>query len=383
MYLHGHSKQQVNKMSYPATTFPTSLDNSTQNPLPIATSDTALFDHAGLHDFVNNAIFALENKVGINNSAVNTSFDYKLSGVATGDKAVSKTGTETLTNKTLTAPVVNSAQLLTIAKFTVGSDATGDIYYNGGSGVLTRLPIGTAGYYLTSSGSAPQWSSAASLATQGGVQNQTYTYAADTGSSTAYVVTMSPAVGAYQTGQSFVFKAANANTTTTPTLNVNSLGAKTITNPDGTALVVGQIAAGALIKVIYDGTYFQIQTQNTTGVKVKSGTLTINNNSASTTTTITCGFTPKAIRVWASSGAANSWGGSFGTWNATDGNSCAYILTNANTTSSTYIFYVNNTNNAYYIRGLVNNITSTGFDLVITSDNSSSITGALSYETIY
>ena len=139
-------------MSYPASTFPTSLDNSTQNPLPIATSDTALFDHAGLHDFVNNAIFALENKVGINGSAVNTSIDYKLSGVATGDKAVSKTGTETLTNKTLTAPVINSAQLLTVAKLTVGSDATGDIYYNGGSGVLTRLPIGTSGYYLTSNG---------------------------------------------------------------------------------------------------------------------------------------------------------------------------------------------------------------------------------------
>lgn len=51
---------------------------------------------------------AVEAKIGIDGSAVTTSHDYKLSGVTGSDKAVSKTGTETLTNKTLTAPVIST-----------------------------------------------------------------------------------------------------------------------------------------------------------------------------------------------------------------------------------------------------------------------------------
>lgn len=50
----------------------------------------------------------LEAKVGIDSSAVTTSHDYKLSNVTGSDKAVSLTGTETLTNKTLTTPVIAS-----------------------------------------------------------------------------------------------------------------------------------------------------------------------------------------------------------------------------------------------------------------------------------
>jgi hypothetical protein len=53
-------------------------------------------------------INALGAKVGIDSSATTTSHDYKLSGVTGTDKAVSKTGTETLTGKTLTSPVLNT-----------------------------------------------------------------------------------------------------------------------------------------------------------------------------------------------------------------------------------------------------------------------------------
>ncbi len=45
------------------------------------------------------------------------------------------------------------------AKILVGSDATGDIYYNGGSGAITRLGVGaSAGMFLRSTGSLPGWS---------------------------------------------------------------------------------------------------------------------------------------------------------------------------------------------------------------------------------
>jgi hypothetical protein len=55
----------------------------------------------------------------------------------------------TITTPTITTPTLDVA----------GTDATGDIYYNGGSGVLTRLPIGPGpSYYLrTSAGGIPEW----------------------------------------------------------------------------------------------------------------------------------------------------------------------------------------------------------------------------------
>jgi len=58
-------------------------------------------------------IAAMQTKIGVNASAVATSHDYKLSGVTGTDKAVSKTGTETLTNKTLTSPTENSPTINT------------------------------------------------------------------------------------------------------------------------------------------------------------------------------------------------------------------------------------------------------------------------------
>lgn len=79
-------------------TYPTTLDTLT-NPLP--SSDTSVISHSQQHSDANDAIEALEEKVGINGSSVNTTLDYKTSGIATGDKAASLTGTETLTNKKL------------------------------------------------------------------------------------------------------------------------------------------------------------------------------------------------------------------------------------------------------------------------------------------
>lgn len=95
-------------MTYISNTFPTAIQTGTD---PIGTDEMFTFDHAGLENFQNDSILALKNKVGVDGSAVNTSHDYKLSGVATGDKAVSKTGTETLTNKTLTSPTINTPSI--------------------------------------------------------------------------------------------------------------------------------------------------------------------------------------------------------------------------------------------------------------------------------
>jgi hypothetical protein len=56
----------------------------------------------------------------------------------------------------------------------------------------------------------------------------------------------------------FNFVAAAANTTTSVTLNLNSLGAKSVTKTGSTALAVGDIKIGQLVSVVYDGTRFQL-----------------------------------------------------------------------------------------------------------------------------
>jgi hypothetical protein len=88
------------------TNFPTSLDALTN---PVAGDSLSSPSHAGQHANANDAIEALEAKVGVNSSAVTTSLDYKVTQLETN--GVTLTGTQTLTNKTLTNPVVNGAIL--------------------------------------------------------------------------------------------------------------------------------------------------------------------------------------------------------------------------------------------------------------------------------
>lgn len=89
--------------------YPTTIDTFT-NPAPTdprsgATSASAIVSQ------LNDVASALEAKVGVNGSAVTTTIDYKLSTIPATDKAVSKTGTETLTNKTLTTPVITTPEI--------------------------------------------------------------------------------------------------------------------------------------------------------------------------------------------------------------------------------------------------------------------------------
>lgn len=92
-----------------AVSFPTSLDNFT-NPLPNDKTNAPV-THSQHHSNHNDAIEALEAKVGADGSAVTSSHDYKLSEVTGSDKAVGKTATQTLTNKTLTSPTINSGNI--------------------------------------------------------------------------------------------------------------------------------------------------------------------------------------------------------------------------------------------------------------------------------
>lgn len=91
---------------------------------------------------------------------------------------------------------------------------------------------------------------------QSDVQKNTYTYAADSGTANAMAVTLSPAPTAYSAGMSiWIKKSATANTGAV-TLNVNSLGAKSVVDARGLPLAEDDLPASAMVLVVYDGTNF-------------------------------------------------------------------------------------------------------------------------------
>lgn len=83
-------------------------------------------------------------------------------------------------------------------------------------------------------------------------------YATSSGSANAYVLAVdAQIVSAYVEGTTFKFK-ANFSNTAAPTLNVNSLGAKTIKKNNDEDLIAGDIENGQIVSVIYDGTNMQM-----------------------------------------------------------------------------------------------------------------------------
>jgi hypothetical protein len=88
------------------------------------------------------------------------------------------------------------------------------------------------------------------------------------GTADALTITLTPAITAYAAGQVFQFVASAANATTTPTINVNSLGAKSIKRQNGATIQPGDIPAGALLQASYNGTDFLLT--STTAVQASS-----------------------------------------------------------------------------------------------------------------
>lgn len=83
-------------------------------------------------------------------------------------------------------------------------------------------------------------------------------YAASITGTDAYAISVTPVPNDYDAGDTYTFKADVANTGAA-TLNVNSLGAKTIKKFGTLDLDTGDISAGQIVTVKYDGTYFQME----------------------------------------------------------------------------------------------------------------------------
>lgn len=87
-----------------------------------------------------------------------------------------------------------------------------------------------------------------------------------------YTATLAPAPDALTDGMTVNIRFTNANTSTTPTLNLNSLGAKTITKYGGSALAAGDIPAAhdGQLRYVSGTTTWQLLNPKGTTVAVNS-----------------------------------------------------------------------------------------------------------------
>jgi len=80
------------------------------------------------------------------------------------------------------------------------------------------------------------------------------------------VTVPSPLIFTYTKGVPLNVKIANTNTAIPVNINVNGLGNRNVTNPDGNPLVDGQFIAGRIVSLIYDGTAFRIADATTSSL---------------------------------------------------------------------------------------------------------------------
>ena len=132
---------------------------------------------------------------------------------------------------------------------------------------------------ITGLGAASSRTDGASLAT---IQDGTGTYVATVGG-TADVITLTPApaITAYVAGQRFQFIASGANTTNV-TVAISGLTAKAVTKNGTTALIAGDIPAGTMAEITYDGTRFILGLLG--GVVTLTGTEVLTNKTLTTPT---------------------------------------------------------------------------------------------------
>lgn len=82
-------------------------------------------------------------------------------------------------------------------------------------------------------------------------------YALTTGTANNYVLAPSPAIVIYQAGQAFNIN-INISNTGPSTINISALGTKSIVTNLGYPLAGGELLAGGVYRIVYDGTNFQL-----------------------------------------------------------------------------------------------------------------------------
>ena len=176
---------------------------------------------------------------------------------------MSYNGTGTFNINTAGQPVVTGTTITSTAFNLLTADlATGlttALTKDGQTTPTANIPMGT--FKITGLGAG---SAATDAAQYGQLQAGATTIATVSGTDTL-TGTLTPALAAYATGNLFSFVAVATNTGAT-TINLNSLGAKSITKLGTTALVAGDIVSGQVHLIEYDGTRFQLINPSTASV---------------------------------------------------------------------------------------------------------------------
>ena len=156
-------------------------------------------------------------------------------------------------NPVVSGAVISSAtQNSTLSD--IGAALTTSIASDGQTPITANLPMGGFKHTGVAAVTArTDYSRAAET------QDSTYQWlTAVSGADTIVASLTTPVLTAYTAGQTFRFLAAATNITAAVTLNINGIGAKSLTRNGATALAVGDIINASVLEVAYDGTQFQL-----------------------------------------------------------------------------------------------------------------------------
>lgn len=131
---------------------------------------------------------------------------------------------------------------------------------DGGNTATANIPMG--GFRHTNLGDAAALTQALTVKQH---INSAGQYCTVGGTANVITLTTGFSTSAYAAGQTFSFKVGTTNTGSV-TVNVDSLGAKSLVRADGsnTSLEPGDLVANALVEIQYDGTRFQLRSPSTT-----------------------------------------------------------------------------------------------------------------------
>lgn len=190
---------------------------------------------------------------------------------------MSYNGSGTFQINTTGQPVVAGTVISSTAFNALTADlATGlstAITKDGQTTVTANIPL--AGFKITGLGAATVGTDAVQY---GQIQSNTDKLVTVSGTDTL-TGSVTPALTAYAAGNLFSFVVANTNTGAV-TINIDGVGSKAITRTGSTALVAGDMVAGQVALIEYDGTRFQLLNGNSftnlnvSGNETIGGTLT-------------------------------------------------------------------------------------------------------------
>ena len=134
----------------------------------------------------------------------------------------------------------------------IATALTGSIAADGQTTITNNLPMGNYAHTGVAVATVRTM-----YATAGQVQDSAFTYLTSPSGTNTITAIASLGMSAYVAGQRFFFVAAATNTGAC-TLNINSIGIKSITKSGTNALGAGDIILGSVIQIVYDGTEFQL-----------------------------------------------------------------------------------------------------------------------------